>query len=68
MLKAADMITSPAYVVIKAANEFKDKPSRINEQWQTVRKAGVYAILPTSKLKDGAGIIYPPFLMTTADM
>ena len=35
ILKAADMITSPAYVVIKAANEFKDKPSRINEQWQT---------------------------------
>jgi hypothetical protein len=35
ILKAADMITSPAYVVIKAADEFKDKPSRINEQWQT---------------------------------
>ena len=35
ILKAADMITSPAYVVIKAANEFKDKPSRPNEQWQT---------------------------------
>jgi len=35
MLKAADMITSPAFVVIKAADEFKDKPSRVNEQWQT---------------------------------
>lgn len=35
ILKAADMITSPAYVVIKAADEFKDKPSRPNEQWQT---------------------------------
>ncbi len=35
MLKAANMITSPAYVVIKAADEFKDKPARINEQWQT---------------------------------
>ena len=35
MLKAADMITSPAYVVIKAADEFKGKPTRINEQWQT---------------------------------
>ena len=35
ILKAADMITSPAYVVIKAADEFKDKPSRVNEQWQT---------------------------------
>lgn len=35
ILKAVDMITSPAYVVIKAADEFKDKPSRPNEQWQT---------------------------------
>jgi hypothetical protein len=26
LLKAHDLITSPAYVVIKAANEFKDKP------------------------------------------
>ena len=35
LLKSHDLITSPAFVVIKAANEFKDKPSRINEQWQT---------------------------------
>ena len=35
ILKAAYMITSPTYVVIKAAAEFKDKPSRVNEQWQT---------------------------------
>lgn len=35
ILKAAGMLTSPAYVVIKAADEFKDKPSRVNEQWQT---------------------------------
>jgi len=25
-LKAADLITAPDYVVINAANEFKDKP------------------------------------------
>jgi transposase InsO family protein len=35
ILKAAGMITSPAYLVIRAADEFKDKPSRVNEQWQT---------------------------------
>jgi transposase InsO family protein/transposase-like protein len=35
MLKAEDMITSPAYIVIKASDEFKDKPSRPNQQWQT---------------------------------
>ncbi len=35
ILKAADLITAPAYVVIKAANEFKDKTTAINEMWQT---------------------------------
>ena len=35
MLKAHDLITSPAYVVIKAANEFKDKTTTINQLWQT---------------------------------
>jgi putative transposase len=35
LLKAHDLITSPAFVVIKAANEYKDKPTRVNQQWQT---------------------------------
>ena len=35
LLKALDLITNPAFIVIKAANEFKDKPSRVNQQWQT---------------------------------
>jgi putative transposase len=35
ILKAADLITAPAYVVIKAANEFTDKTAAINEMWQT---------------------------------
>jgi len=35
LLKAHDLTTSPAFIVMKAANEFKDKPSRPNEQWQT---------------------------------
>jgi RNA-directed DNA polymerase len=34
-LKAYDLIISPAYVVIKAANEFKDKTTAINQLWQT---------------------------------
>ena len=29
------MITSPAFVVIKAANEFKDKTTAPNQMWQT---------------------------------
>ena len=35
LLKAHDLITSPAYIVIKANDEFKDKTSRPNEMWQT---------------------------------
>ena len=35
LLKAHDLITSPAYVVVKAANEFHTKTTRPNEMWQT---------------------------------
>ena len=33
--KAHDLITSPAFIVIKAANEFKDKTTAVNQLWQT---------------------------------
>ena len=35
ILKAADLIAAPAHVVIKAADEFRDKTVRPNELWQT---------------------------------
>ena len=35
LLKAHDLITSPAFIVIKAANEFKHKTTHPNEMWQT---------------------------------
>lgn len=35
LLKAHDLITSPAFIVIKAADEFKDKTTRPNQLWQT---------------------------------
>jgi transposase InsO family protein len=35
LLKAHDLITSPAFVVIKDANEFKDKTTGVNQLWQT---------------------------------
>ena len=35
ILRAHDLITSPAFIVIKAANEFKDKTTAINQLWQT---------------------------------
>ena len=34
-LKAHDLITSPAFITIKAADSFKDKTTRVNELWQT---------------------------------
>ena len=35
LLKAHDLITSPAYIVIKAAEEFNDKTTVPNQLWQT---------------------------------
>jgi len=35
LLKAHDLITSPAYVVIKAADRFHTQTTRANEMWQT---------------------------------
>ncbi|MEM6891981.1 MAG: DDE-type integrase/transposase/recombinase, partial [Pseudomonadota bacterium] len=35
VLKAHDLITSLAFIVIKAASEFKDKTTAINQLWQT---------------------------------
>ncbi len=35
LLKAHDLINSPAYVVIKAADQFHSKASRPNQMWQT---------------------------------
>ena len=35
LLKAHDLITSPAFIVIKAADEFQDKTTAPNQLWQT---------------------------------
>jgi putative transposase len=35
LLKTHDLITSPAYVVIKAADRFHTQTTRPNEMWQT---------------------------------
>jgi putative transposase len=35
LLKAHDLITSPAFIVIKAADAFHTKTTRTNEMWQT---------------------------------
>jgi putative transposase len=35
LLKGHDLIASPAYIVMKAADEFKDKTTAPNQLWQT---------------------------------
>src|SRR4030088_306619 len=35
LLKTHDLITSPAFIVMKAADEFKDKTTAPNQLWQT---------------------------------
>ena len=35
LLKAHDLITSPAFVVVKASDEFRDKTTAPNQLWQT---------------------------------
>ena len=35
MLMAQDLITSPALIVVKAADEYRDEATRPNELWQT---------------------------------
>jgi putative transposase len=35
LLKSLDLITSPAFIVIKAADEFRDKTTAVNQLWQT---------------------------------
>jgi putative transposase len=35
VLKSLDLITSPAFIVIKVADEFRNKTTAINQLWQT---------------------------------
>jgi putative transposase len=35
ILKAEDLITSPAFILLKAADEFRDKTTRPDQLWQT---------------------------------
>ena len=35
LLKAHDLITSPAFIVVKAADAFRDKTTAPNQLWQT---------------------------------
>jgi len=72
ILKAADLITAPDYVVIKAADEFTDKTTAINEMllsaFATQKPVGQRdrRTSPTSRSLAGAGIISARSWMITA--
>ena len=55
LLKANDLITTPAFVVIKAADEFHDKTTAPNQLWHS----------PTSRSSAGAGSISQPSWTTS---
>jgi hypothetical protein len=59
--KAYDLITSPAYVVIKAANEFKDKTTAINQLWQT---DFTYHLALAASGLDRATVVHRPRLLS----
>ena len=57
LLKAQDLITSPAFIVMQAADKFSHPTTRVNELWQTD-----FTYL---KVIRWAGSIYPRCSMTT---
>ena len=64
ILKAHDLITSPAFVVIKAADEFRDKPSRRQTSSAIKPRRRTNSGRPTSltsRSSAGAGSICRPF-------
>ena len=68
LLKSYDLISSPAFIVMKAANEFKDKTTAINQLslsalLRIACRAAGRPILPTSRSSVGAGCICRPFWM-----
>ena len=70
LLKAHDLISSPAFIVMKAASEFKDKTTAINQMslsalLRIACRATGRQTLPTSRLSDGAGCIYRRCWMTS---
>ena len=73
LLKAHDLISSPAFIVMKAANEFRDKTTAINQMsLSAMLRIACRAVgrptSPTSKLSAGAGCIFPRYWMTSRDI
>ena len=68
LLKAHGLITSPAFIVMKAADEFKDKTTAINQLWQTdFTYLKVNGSCRRRASSTTAGIICRPCWMTSPD-
>jgi transposase-like protein len=65
LLKAHGLITSPAFIVMKAASEFKDKTTAPNQLWQTDFIPACAGTGSISKSPAGAGSICRPSSMTS---
>jgi transposase InsO family protein len=63
LLKAHDLITSPAFIVMKAADEFKGKTTGPNQLWQTdftyLKVIGWGWFYPSTVLDDFSRYIMP---------
>jgi transposase InsO family protein len=68
-LKAHDLIASPAFIVIKATDEFKDKTTAPNQPWQSdftyLKVIGWGWFYPSTVLDDHSRFIIAWKLCTT---
>ena len=63
LLKAQDLITSPAYILMQASNQFQQPTTRVNQMWQTdftylkVIGWGWYCLSPRYHLRDQTALL-----------
>eukprot|EP00919_Chromeraceae_sp_WS-2016_P059490 GHVR01141390.1.p1 GENE.GHVR01141390.1~~GHVR01141390.1.p1 ORF type:complete len:189 (+),score=4.91 GHVR01141390.1:713-1279(+) len=69
LLKAHDLISSPAFIVMEAASEFRDKTTAIKQMWRPKAMSSLRSrhkqTSPTSKSLVGVGCICRTSLMTS---
>jgi len=67
LLKAHDLITSPAFIVIKAADEFHDKTTAPNQIWQTDLTYAFRLVSEKAFERDRMHVFEPLSITTYAD-
>ena len=63
LLKAHDLITSPAYILIQAADKFSHPTTRVNEMWHLCPLGRLTS--PTARSSVGGGITCQRYWMTS---